>query len=78
MPQKRLKIHRSDVWRKYNDVIAELQQQGEIFDEMLEEKDNFIQELILELAEKERKMETIEFDLDSAIEEIHVSNSMHF
>ena len=40
---------------KYNDVIAELQQQGEIFEEMLEEKDNFIQELILEIAEKERK-----------------------
>ena len=27
-------------WKgKYNDVIAELQQQGEIFEEMLEEKD---------------------------------------
>ncbi len=66
-------------WKgKYNDVIAELQQQGEIFDEMLEEKDNFIQELMLEIAEKERRMETMEFDLDSSIEEIHVSNSMHF
>ena len=29
-------------WRgKYNDAIAELQQQEEIFEEMLEEKDNF-------------------------------------
>jgi uncharacterized coiled-coil DUF342 family protein len=66
-------------WKgKYNDVIAELQQQGEIFDEMLEEKDNFIQELMLEIAEKERRMETMEFDLDSSVEEIHVSNSMHF
>ena len=66
-------------WKgKYNDVIAELQQQGEIFDEMLEVKDNFIQELMLEIAEKERRMETMEFDLDSSIEEIHVSNSMHF
>jgi uncharacterized coiled-coil DUF342 family protein len=66
-------------WKgKYNDVIAELQQQGEMFEEMLEEKDNFIQELILEIAEKERKMETMEFDLDSAIEGIHVSNSIHF
>ena len=66
-------------WRgKYNDPIAELQQQGEIFEEMLEEKDNFIQELILEIAEKERKMETMEFDLDSAIEEIHVSIIFNF
>ena len=63
---------------KQNDVIEELQQQGEIFEEMLEEKDNFIQELILEIAEKERKMETMEFDLDSAIEGIHVSNSIQF
>ena len=66
-------------WKgKYNDVIAELQQQGEIFEEMLEEKDNFIQELILEIAQKERKMETMEFDLDSSVDGIHVSNSIHF
>jgi uncharacterized coiled-coil DUF342 family protein len=66
-------------WKgKYNNVLAELQQQGEIFQEMLEEKDNFIQELILEIAEKERKMETLECDLDSAVEGIHVSNSIHF
>ena len=33
-------------WRgKYNDAIAELQQQGEIFEEMLEEKDKSIQEI---------------------------------
>ena len=66
-------------WRgKYNDAIAELQQQGEIFDEMLEEKDNFIQELMLVISDKEIKMETIEFDLDSAIKEIHVSIIFNF
>ena len=60
-------------WRgKYNDAIAELHQQGEIFEEMVEEKDNFIQELMLVISDKEMKMETMEFDLDSAIEEIHV------
>ena len=32
----------------------------------------------MEIAEKERKMETMEFDVDSAIEGIHVSNSIHF
>ena len=53
-------------------------QQEEKFPEMLEEKDNFIQKIILEIAEKERKMETTEFDLDSAIEGIHLSNSIHF
>ncbi len=63
--------------RKKQHVIAELQQQGEIFEEMLEEKDNFIQELILEIAEKERKMETMEFDLDSAVEGICGSNLIH-
>ncbi len=58
-------------WKqKYNDVIAELQQQGEIFEEMLEEKDNFLQELILVISDEEMKMETMEFDLDSAVEEI--------
>ena len=66
-------------WRgKYNDAIAELQQQGEIFEEMLEEKDNFIQELILVISDKEMKMETMEFDLDSAIEEIYVSIIFNF
>ena len=66
-------------WRgKYNDSIAELQQQGEIFEEMLEEKDNFIQELILVISDKEMKMETMEFDLDSAVEEIHVSIIFNF
>lgn len=66
-------------WRgKYNDAIAELQQQGEIFEEMLEEKDNFIQELMLVISDKEMKMETMEFDLDSAIEEIHVSIIFNF
>ncbi len=44
---------------------------------MLEENNNFIY-LILEIAEKERKMETMEFDLDSAIEEIHVSIIFNF
>ena len=52
---------------KYNDVIAELQQQGEIFEEILEEKDNFIQELMLVISDKEMKMETMEFDLESAL-----------
>ena len=66
-------------WKgKYNDVIAELQQQGEIFEEMLEEKDNFIQELMLVISDKEMKMETMEFDLDSAVEEIHVSIIFNF
>ena len=65
-------------WKKYNDVIAELQKQGEIFKEMLEEKDNFIQELVLVISDKEMKMETMEFDLDSAIEEIHMSTIFIF
>ena len=66
-------------WKgKYNDVIAELQQQGEIFEEMLEEKDNFIQELMLVISDKEMKMETMEFDLDSAVEEIHMSIIFNF
>ena len=66
-------------WRgKYNDAIAELQQQGEIFEEILEEKDNFIQELMLVISDKEMKMETMEFDLDCAIEEIHVSIILNF
>ena len=41
-------------------------------------EDNFIQELIFEIAEQERKMETMEFDLDSVIEGIHMSDSIHF
>ncbi len=66
-------------WRgKYNNAIAELQQQGEIFEEILEEKDNFIQELMLVISDKEMKMETMEFDLDSAVEEIHVSIIFNF
>ena len=66
-------------WKgKYKDVIKKLEKQIEVFDEMLEEKDNFIQELILEIAQKERKMETMEFDLDSSVDGIHVSNSIHF
>ena len=81
------KVEHSSQWRldmvkqwkgKYKDVIEELEQQAEVFEEMLEEKDNFIQELILEIVEKERKMETMEFDLDSAVEGIHMSNSIHF
>ena len=53
-------------------------EQGEIFEEMLEEKDNFIQELMLVISDKEMKMETMEFDLDSAVEEIHVSIIFNF
>ena len=65
-------------WRGDNDTIAELQQQGEIFEEMLEENDNFIQQLMLVISDKEMKMETMEFDLDSAVEEIHVSIIFNF
>ncbi len=66
-------------WKvQYSDVIAELQQWGEIFEEMPTGEDNFIQELIFEIAEQERKMETMEFDLDSAVEEIHVSIIFNF
>jgi hypothetical protein len=49
-----------------------------MFEEMLEEKDNFIQELMLVISDKEMKMETMEFDLDSAVEEIHVSITFNF
>lgn len=33
--------------------MEELEQQGEVFKEILEEKDSFIQEMAMEIAEKE-------------------------
>ncbi len=66
-------------WKgKYNNVVEELEEQCHIFKALLEEKDVFIQELTMEIAEKDREMEAMEFDLDSAVEAIHVSNSTLF
>jgi hypothetical protein len=62
---------------KYKDVIEDLEQQAEVFKEMLE-KDYFIQELTLVSAEKERRIEAMEFDLDRAVEQIHVSSPAIF
>ena len=42
-------------WKgKYNDILEELVHQGEQLEEILLEKDNCIQQLTLELAEKGR------------------------